>query len=94
MSADTFIGIGRFPNWYRVTNIEQAPDNLSYWDHFDNLEEFINEVNEYFCDSEVFKTLELAMDKAMDVERKFNETDDFGMWLEYWIVKYKFDFKI
>jgi hypothetical protein len=94
MSSDTSIWVWKFKDWYRCTWVVQCIDNIDWYREKWITEEYIDEVRSFFWDSEVFKTLELAMDKAMDIERKFEEDDDWGFWLEYWIVKYEFDFNL
>ena len=95
MSADTFIWVWKFPDGYRVTGVEQAPDNLVYnKEYFDSYEEFKMVVDDYFKGSELYKTKEEAYKKVKEIEKEFYDDDDFYVWIEYWTIEYEFDFKI
>ena len=70
MSADTFIGVWKFTDWYRVTGVEQAPDNLVYnKEYFDSYEEFKMVVDDYFKRSKLYKTKEEAYKRLKNWDR-------------------------
>lgn len=84
MSADTFLWVAKFKDWYR-TCFWQAPDNLS--------PEFAAEyIPEYFSWPPI-STLEEAIADAHDLEQEIME-DMEEMWCphinEYWLLKFDF----
>lgn len=97
MSADTFMWVAEFPDGWRITGVEQAPDNLEYdKEYYKSKGEFINMVREYFWDSEVYDTsfeAYKAHTAAYDDYFK-DEEDERGLFLEHWTLSYKFDFTI
>lgn len=94
MSADTFIGVWKFKDWYRVTWIEQAPDNLVYNPRVETKEEFEDTVRLYFKNSKLYSNIEDAIKKANIIRDKFEQDDEYWMDIEYWIQFYNFNFKI
>ena len=85
MSADTSIGIAKFKRWWRCTPVVQCIDNIEWYKENWTKEEYKQCVEDYF-NPEIYTTKEEVLDKTTDIERDYCVDDDYGMWLEYWVV--------
>lgn len=85
MSADTSIWIAKFPRWWRTTGVVQCIDNIQWYKEKWTKKEYEECVEQFFL-NEIYATKKEAFDKARSIERAFDEDDDWGIWLEYWIV--------
>jgi hypothetical protein len=86
MSADTFTGIARFKDWYRIC-FGQAPDNLC--------DEYAEEsIPEYFSKEPIYSTLEEAIKASIELENEVRDShnDDWMGWFENEYGTIKFDF--
>lgn len=93
MSSDNFIWVWKFPDGYRVTWVEQAPDNL-YIHKWESLKDFKRCVKEYFEYSKLYETKEEALNAVESIEKDFYINDDYCVGIEYGVIEYEFDFKI
>lgn len=77
MSADNGVYIAKFPNGYRIS-FASAIENIDYYPP--NTQDRRDVLKEYFGASEVYPTLDLAVDAAFKI---YNKVESDGFYVEY-----------